>query len=721
MTDQPTVHVLHLSGYDVFAIPDNVGRDAERIFGHQHYEPLAVNVYPAALPHADLVLNDLRVVYGEELNFTPRAMAWLEHLKELRDSVEAENVPDDVDFVYPPYLHQRRGLARALAYSRYGLWYDMGLGKTKIATDTLRILTSRKDIERALVVVPPFLIGVWLRELKKHSFDGELRVQGLSTLEGDALRVETRHRIYRNEPRDERSVGTRLAEAHPDVVYTPLGEGYSDKVYAEEQAYVEAFAAGDSDEMRRARARMRNAAKKDGKTLPRNTPRWYAPTTYAYAEDVNVLVMSYDVMSADVDILREEVSYDMLIFDEVHYLRSPNSSRSKAARKLATRAPRILALSGTPMLGNAWHKYTWLHLMHPSFAPGHWLYRKRFTRTKKLTGTNRRMELGFKNLDLLAEFDELLADTVRVEDCDDLDLPALNIVDTAYTVPKELKDAYNDIVVGWETDTEHYDAPVLVQQGMDRINKLMQILSGFILPSREHFTKVCEMCPHLLACADAGTLPHTPACHVYPDPPDEVVDAYHYAHQPKLDLLTDLLLSITAEDRNKVIIWCTYNEELNMVEDRLEKLKIEYVRVDGSVSDTVSRQDLFEHDDACKVYLSNIAICEGFTLNAANYTIYYGLTYNQAYYLQSLKRNHRIGQGRPVTVYRLYAEGTVHEYILKALTQKARINDVVAGLASCVGCDRRDRCLDAGVEFKSDDCIYSDAPSRVITRPKLLV
>lgn len=719
MNDTPRVNFLHLSGYDVFAIPATEDPRAERVFGHQHYAPENVDVFPASLPLADLVLHDLEVVYGE-VTFTDAAQRWLEELERKRAAIASEELPEDLTFVYPPYQHQRRGIARAIHCARYGLWYDMGLGKSKIATDALRALFHAGDIERALVIVPPFLVGVWLHELKKHSFEGELRVQGLSTREGSALDVATRDNIYTGTPHDVRSQ-TKYSEAFPDVVYAPVDEGLPDEMYVAERAYLEAFVADDRAARDRARAKMRRVAKRAGYALPRNTPRWYKPTDYLYAEDANVLVMSYDVMSADMEKLRKLVDYDMLIFDEVHYLRSENSNRSKAARKLATKAPRILALSGTPMLGNPWHKYTWLYLMHPNFAKNRFKYAQRFTRQRHIAGTNRRMELGYKNLDLLAELDATLADTVRTQDCVDLDLPALNIVDVPYSVPYELRKAYNEIVLSWETDPGVYDAEVVVQQGMDRINKLLQILSGFLLPSREHFTQKCEACPHILRCAEVNIIPHTSGCLVYPDPPEEPLEVHRYDAQPKLDVLTEYLLSITSVDENKVIVWCSYNEEVRMVADRLDALGIEYVEVTGSTPDKVSRQDRFNEDDDCKVYVSNIAICEGFTLNVANYTIYYGLGYNQAHYLQSLKRNHRIGQGRPVTVYRLYAEGTVHEYIMRALEQKEKINDVVAGVATCTGCEHREACLAAGTAFMSEDCVYSTSPDRVITRPKLLV
>ena len=54
-----------------------------------------------------------------------------------------------------------------------------------------------------------------------------------------------------------------------------------------------------------------------------------------------------------------------------------------------------------------------------------------------------------------------------------------------------------------------------------------------------------------------------------------------FDENPKLDALEELIDSILGDPSNKVIVWCKYTAELNLIEERLKKLEAGYVRVDG--------------------------------------------------------------------------------------------------------------------------------------------
>ena len=219
-------------------------------------------------------------------------------------------------------------------------------------------------------------------------------------------------------------------------------------------------------------------------------------------------------------------------------------------------------------------------------------------------------------------------------------------------------------------------------------------------------------------CVETRTRPYTAGCHVEPKaPPKSVV---HLKNPPRLEASRQQVQDILREPSNKLIIWCTYTEELNMVEAMLQEEGVGYVRVDGGTKNKVACEDRFREDAACRVYLSHVSISEGLTLNAANYTVFYGLTYNLKHYEQALKRNHRIGQTRSVVVYHLVTPKSIHEFILRALKQKLDVAHTITDAVRCATCESHAFCAARNIRPFDPDCVYSPKKERVVTRPALI-
>lgn len=99
-------------------------------------------------------------------------------------------------------------------------------------------------------------------------------------------------------------------------------------------------------------------------------PKWADP-----AKPRNVVVWSYDLVARDQHLLASlrAVRWDVLILDEAHYLRTPNTKRTRAvygfqcegAGGLVARAERTWALSGTFMLNHAGELYPHLRALSP--------------------------------------------------------------------------------------------------------------------------------------------------------------------------------------------------------------------------------------------------------------------------------------------------------------------------------------------------------------------
>jgi len=78
----------------------------------------------------------------------------------------ASNEAFGLDWPYPLFHYQKDGIERLLCNRSVLLADEMGLGKTIQAVAGLRILSARREIERALIVCPVSLIAQWRRQIR---------------------------------------------------------------------------------------------------------------------------------------------------------------------------------------------------------------------------------------------------------------------------------------------------------------------------------------------------------------------------------------------------------------------------------------------------------------------------------------------------------------------------------------------------------------------------
>src|SRR5262249_25249484 len=107
-----------------------------------------------------------------------------------------------------------------------------------------------------------------------------------------------------------------------------------------------------------------------------------------------------------------------------------------------------------------------------------------------------------------------------------------------------------------------------------------------------------------------------------------------------------------------------------------------YLYLDGSTPplDREERVDRFQTGEIPIFLISLKAGGTGLNLTAADNVIILDPWWNPAVEDQAADRAHRIGQTRPVTVYRLVAKDTIEEKILELHeTKRALVEDVLAG------------------------------------------
>ncbi len=144
----------------------------------------------------------------------------------------------------------------------------------------------------------------------------------------------------------------------------------------------------------------------------------------------------------------------------------------------------------------------------------------------------------------------------------------------------------------------------------------------------------------------------------------------------KLQLFGEVLTELL-ENKHKALVFSQFVDHLHILREYLEKQKIPYQYLDGSTParDRKSRVDAFQAGQGDVFLISLKAGGTGLNLTAADYVIHMDPWWNPAVEDQASDRTHRIGQQRPVTIYRLVAQHTIEEKIVDLHKHKRDLAD----------------------------------------------
>jgi superfamily II DNA or RNA helicase len=175
------------------------------------------------------------------------------------------------------------------------------------------------------------------------------------------------------------------------------------------------------------------------------------------------------------------------------------------------------------------------------------------------------------------------------------------------------------------------------------------------------------------------------ACH------GSLVPGRSFERSSKLELLMTTLDTVVA-DGHKALVFSQWTSLLDLVEPLLERAGVDFVRLDGTTRDREGVVRRFqEEDDVPLMLISLKAGGMGLNLTAADHIFLLDPWWNPAVEDQAADRAHRIGQQRPVMIYRLVAIDTVEERILELQQKKRELADLALdGSGRATGLTRDD-------------------------------
>lgn len=144
----------------------------------------------------------------------------------------------------------------------------------------------------------------------------------------------------------------------------------------------------------------------------------------------------------------------------------------------------------------------------------------------------------------------------------------------------------------------------------------------------------------------------------------------------KLQLFGEVLGELL-DNHHKALVFSQFVDHLQILRDYLDEQQIRYQYLDGSTPapERKKRVDAFQAGKGDVFLISLKAGGTGLNLTAADYVIHMDPWWNPAVEDQASDRAHRIGQQRPVTIYRLVAKDTIEEKIVDLHQHKRDLAD----------------------------------------------
>lgn len=350
-----------------------------------------------------------------------------------------------------------------------------------------------------------------------------------------------------------------------------------------------------------------------------------------------IVIINYDLFLND-KLIIEQLKFDVIVFDEIHRLKSLTTKTSRAVRRLIRKnnVRYRWGLSGTPFPNNCMDVCGILSVLDPTI-----LGTERVGALKARYAIVNPMQPGWimgNNPNTAPELANHVASiSSRILKEDALDLPPKIYENRSCTLPPAWRRTYNDL-------------------RNDAVARLSSLKSNGILTA----TNVLTESLRLLQCA-GGYLP------------DDDGNIYRSNPNAKIDTLRDILEDI----KRPCIIWTSFVIEAEEVFALLNTMKRTAVLHHGKRSDKDRAAALEEFKSGgCQFFISTTASArEGITLTVADTVIYYSRNWNLLNWLQSQDRAHRIGQTRPVTILSLVAEDTIDIRVAKALHNKITLQE----------------------------------------------
>jgi hypothetical protein len=344
---------------------------------------------------------------------------------------------------------------------------------------------------------------------------------------------------------------------------------------------------------------------------------------------VDVVVTSFALMRLDTARLSRK--WRAVILDEAQHIKNPQSGVAQAARALNT--PLRFALTGTPLENHLLELWSLFEFLLPGFFGGMRAFRDRYATPIQSQQDEEAMAK------LKQRIRPFILRRLKREVAAELP-PRTTQVLTCVLGPKQralyesIREAYRDEVLRAVQTDGVGRSTLLVMEALMRLRR---------------------------AACDPGLV--------------NLPQAEHVDEHAKLDLLMDLL-DEAIEEGHRTLVFSQWPSFLKLVRQRLEAQQVAFLYLDGSTRNRGDLQARWNDPAGPPVFLISVkAGGTGLNLVGADHVVHLDPWWNPAVENQATDRAHRIGQTRPVSVYKLVAADTCEIQILALQARKQALFD----------------------------------------------
>jgi len=337
----------------------------------------------------------------------------------------------------------------------------------------------------------------------------------------------------------------------------------------------------------------------------------------------DILLTSYGIVRNDIDHLKK-IRFNVAVFDEIHYLKNPDTSSCRAAKHLKAKVK--IGMTGTPVENGV----TDIKTLFDIVLPG-------------LLGTDDDFRTRFSGVDNRNEFHARLRHIIR----------PFMLRRTKEKVITELPAKIEDLRF---CELSEEQVKLYHQAIQCRASKLVRTLEdeSKSIPYMHIFSLLNflkEICNHpALASGESHD--------------------FEKYESGKWDLFKELLQE-SLDSGQKVVVFTQYLGMIDVMRRYLENNDIGHVTFKGSTTNRGAVVERFNTDPDCRVFVGSLkAGGIGIDLIAASVVIHYDRWWNAAREDQATDRVHRMGQKKVVQVFKLVTAGTLEEKIAALIEQK---------------------------------------------------
>lgn len=367
--------------------------------------------------------------------------------------------------------------------------------------------------------------------------------------------------------------------------------------------------------------------------------KWTRKKRHREIERSWIYVVNYESVYPDRNELLAK-GFQVIIFDESHYLRNDGTNLIKAVIPVTDSAEYVYGLTGTPRANTDRDVFNQVRVANPyvfgvqpkSFE-AFWLEKIGGFQMEK-TGKNGKkyiIDTGkWRTKPALSErFHNVLRSTSVYIPENVLKLPPLTYLQRYVEMPGETREIYSEIKD--ELILRAQEERISLKSALTKYTKLGQICGGCVY-----------------------------------GPDGNVV----YSNDFKCKLLVDIMTDEIEPD-GRCLVWFEFKHNLELASKTLRKAGIRHTIIHGNTKENVAALiDRFKTDTGIKAILTTSVLKEGQTILEARYHVVFGHGYSFLNRKQSLHRNYRFGQDQPVIVIDLVTQGTIEEKIMEALQDK---------------------------------------------------